>query len=141
MKDFLRRMFAKQYSGKISYKQYQSAIEAHQAWKLRMIRVIQGNENLAHLDPAGLACASSCSLGQWLQGDDTAHLREHPDFVKLICVHERFHQAAAKTLRLAMEHRGREVMFQLSRYGEFEKTSLELTRCLYHLHHDEVKPA
>ena len=135
MRDFLRRVFARRYSGKISYKQYQHAIEAHRVWKFRLIRVIQGHENLEQLHPEEWGCPERCALGKWMNSAETSHLAQHPDFVKLACVHEHFHRAAAKTLQMAMDHRGREVMFQLSRYGEFEKTSLELTRCLHRLHH------
>lgn len=141
MKNFLRRIFAKKYTGKITYKQYQLAIESHRAWKMRFIRILQGNENLSKLQPKELACPQSCPLGQWINSPETRQLTQHPDFVRLLDVHEHFHRAASKTLRLAMEKRGREVTFQLSHYGEFERTSLELTRCLHHLHHEHVTTA
>lgn len=141
MKNFLRRIFAKKYTGKITYKQYQLAIESHREWKMRFIRILQGNENLSKLHPDELACPQSCQLGKWMSSSETRQFTQHPDFVRLLDIHERFHHAASKTLRLAMEKRGREVAYQLSHYGEFERTSLELTRCLHYLHHDHTTTA
>lgn len=136
MKNFLRRIFAKKPSGKINYKQYQHAIAAHNRWKFRFIRVLQGNENLTKLHPEELGDPHQCALGQWINSPENQTLANHPDFVRLVDLHEKFHRSASKTLQLALEKKGREVMFQLSHYGEFEKTSLALTRCLHHLHHD-----
>ncbi len=136
MKDLMKRMFAaRENAPKITYKQYQHAFEAHHVWKTRLINVIQRHTHLEELHPDAWECHQGCQLGQWLRGDETRHLAEHPEFLKLLDTHEHFHHAAAKLLQLAIEHRGREVLFQMSRYGEFEAASLDLTRCLHRLHH------
>ena len=139
MNSFLANVFAKKLGDKISYKEYQQAIEAHTDWKFRLIRVIHGRENLARLSAEDWGCPHHCALGKWLNSDENKHLSTHRDFLRLVDVHTHFHQQAAKTLQMAQAHQGRDVMLQLSHHGDFEKASMELIRCLHRLHRSSLE--
>ncbi|TXT41137.1 MAG: methyl-accepting chemotaxis sensory transducer [Comamonadaceae bacterium] len=70
---------------------FDKAIEAHRAWKVRLRKAIADK---AHLDADTICRDDKCPLGQWLHGDGGRQWGSKPRFVELLDKHAQFHQVA-----------------------------------------------
>jgi len=89
--------------GEIRTRQIQSVpvITSHQAlelsktdhllWTWRIYNMLLGYE---HVDPSTVGTHHDCRLGRWVDGPQTAALRQNPTFLKLSSPHERVHELA-----------------------------------------------
>ncbi|MDR3368218.1 methyl-accepting chemotaxis protein [Rhodoferax sp.] len=70
---------------------FDNAIEAHRAWKVRLRKAIADK---GHLDAEILCRDDKCPLGQWLHGEGGQQWGSKPNFVTLLDKHAQFHQVA-----------------------------------------------
>lgn len=77
-----------------------TAIAAHENWKLRLQNYLNGNstENLQ----AEVVCLDDrCDLGKWLHGPGGQRLGKYPAFSVLVARHKYFHVQASTVVALA----------------------------------------
>lgn len=77
-----------------------TAIAAHENWKLRLQNYLNGNstENLQ----AEVVCLDDrCDLGKWLHGPGGQRLGKYPAFSVLVARHKYFHLQASTVVALA----------------------------------------
>lgn len=77
-----------------------TAIAAHENWKLRLQNYLSGNstENLQ----AEVVCLDDrCDLGKWLHGPGGQRLGKYPAFSVLVARHKFFHLQASNVVALA----------------------------------------
>jgi methyl-accepting chemotaxis protein len=72
---------------------FDSAVEAHRAWKVKLRSAIAQH---TQLDADTLCRDDRCPLGQWLHGGGQGRWGHHPTFVALVEEHAGFHRAAGE---------------------------------------------
>ncbi|MBI5271899.1 MAG: CZB domain-containing protein [Burkholderiales bacterium] len=72
---------------------FDSAVEAHRAWKVKLRSAIAQH---TQLDADTLCRDDRCPLGQWLHGGGQGRWGHHPTFVALVQEHAGFHRAAGE---------------------------------------------
>jgi hypothetical protein len=77
---------------------FQQAIEAHVAWKMKLSHYIAKPDH--SLNAATVSQDSNCELGRWLNGEGRKHAGT-PEFAKLVADHAHFHAAAGDVIRKA----------------------------------------
>ncbi len=71
-----------------------TAIAAHENWKVRLHNQIAGTST-EQLDPALICLDNRCDLGKWLHGKGGAQLGSYPAFSVLVARHKYFHVQAS----------------------------------------------
>jgi len=104
-----------------------SAIAAHENWKLRLDAYLRGTST-EQFDPAVVCLDDRCDLGKWLHGAGRERLGKYPAFSVLVARHKYFHiqastvllqqqggdaAAAEKTLNGAFKHGSSQVVILL----------------------------
>jgi hypothetical protein len=77
-----------------------SAIAAHENWKLRLANHLNGSSS-EQFDPAVVCLDDRCDLGKWLHGPGMQRLGHYPAFSVLIARHKYFHIQASTVLAQA----------------------------------------
>jgi methyl-accepting chemotaxis protein len=72
---------------------FDQAVEAHRAWKVKLRSAIANREQL---DSDTICRDDRCPLGRWLHGPGGAQWGARPAFVKLVDEHAEFHRAAGE---------------------------------------------
>jgi methyl-accepting chemotaxis protein len=75
---------------------FDSAIEAHRQWKVKLRSAIDKKEQL---DAATISRDDCCTLGRWVHGPGQQQWGHRPNFVDLVDKHAHFHQAAGEVAR------------------------------------------
>lgn len=83
---------------------FAQAIRAHQLWKRRLLRVIDGVADEA-LDIATVRRDDCCDLGRWLHGEGARRHGSGATFRHLVLTHQTFHEAAADVLTVCLDGR------------------------------------
>ncbi|MBZ0150896.1 MAG: CZB domain-containing protein [Planctomycetes bacterium] len=78
--------------------QITAAIGAHGLWKGRLLNAVQSGK--CEHDATKVERDDLCEFGKWLQGGIDTASKASPDFTTAKAAHTRFHQEAAKVLRL-----------------------------------------
>ena len=78
----------------------QTAMIAHENWKLRLQVYLQGKSN-EEFSPEVICFDNRCDLGQWIHGKGQAHLGNFPGFTSLLEHHKMFHYAASNVVALS----------------------------------------
>jgi len=104
-----------------------SAIAAHENWKLRLTNHLNGTSS-EQFDPAVVCMDDRCDLGKWLHGAGRERLGKYPAFSVLVARHKYFHiqastvllqkqagdnEAAEKTLNSSFKHGSNQVVLLL----------------------------
>lgn len=71
-----------------------TAIAAHENWKVRLHNQIAGTST-EKLDPALICLDDRCDLGKWLHGQGQKRLGKYPAFSVLVARHRYFHVQAS----------------------------------------------
>ena len=109
---------------------FADAIEAHLAWKRRLIDVLAGKaEQWPNDDEVGKD--TRCTLGQWIHGTGWERYGNLPSFVELRDAHARFHGLAREVVEHARAGRRVEATRLLD--GEFQRTSGDIIARIKHL--------
>ena len=75
---------------------FQSAVEAHRAWKVTLRSAIAQH---TQLDADTLCRDDACPLGRWVHGPGEKRWGTQPVFVRLVAQHREFHQVAGDVAR------------------------------------------
>ena len=95
-----------------------SAITAHNLWKVRLRTAIYGG---AIPDEKKVGADNLCDLGKWLYSDGVSH--EHlPEYRDLRARHTEFHHVAAQVVKLVKAGNKTAAADELE-HGEFSKAS------------------
>ncbi len=97
---------------------FDQAIEAHRAWKVKLRGAIANQQKL---DAETLCRDDRCPLGQWLHGAGSKRWGSHPAFVQLIGQHAEFHQeagAVAKAVNQGAYEQAERLIGSGSRFAE-----------------------
>ncbi len=76
---------------------FDSAIEAHRQWKVRLRQAITQK---AQLDASSICRDDRCPLGQWLHGTGSKRWGSRPLFSQLLDSHAQFHQTAGAVAKV-----------------------------------------
>lgn len=77
-----------------------TAISAHENWKLRLQNYLNGNSTETLL-PEIVCLDDRCDLGKWLHGPGGQRLGKYPSFSVLVARHKYFHLQASTIVALA----------------------------------------
>ncbi|QTD46919.1 CZB domain-containing protein [Ottowia testudinis] len=77
-----------------------TAIAAHENWKLRLQNVLDGKSN-EDLKPEVVCMDDRCDLGKWLHGAGRERLGRYPAFTMLVARHKYFHVQASTVVAQA----------------------------------------
>ncbi len=77
-----------------------TAIAAHENWKLRLQNYLNGNSTET-LQPEIVCLDDRCDLGKWLHGPGGQRLGKYPSFSVLVARHKYFHVQASTVVALA----------------------------------------
>lgn len=103
---------------------FYTAIQAHQAWKRRLLQLAQGDAAEA-LDPDHVGRDDCCTLGAWLRSGPPVPARERELFERVVAQHARFHRLAAEAVRRIQRGQSEQAQIDLTR-GEYAKVSRAL---------------
>jgi Chemoreceptor zinc-binding domain len=76
-----------------------TAIAAHENWKLRLRNYLDG-KSTEQLSPDVVCLDDRCDLGKWLHGPGGQRLGKYPAFTMLIARHKYFHVQASTVVAL-----------------------------------------
>lgn len=77
-----------------------TAIAAHENWKLRLQNYLNGNST-ENLQPDVVCLDDRCDLGKWLHGPGGQRLGKYPAFSVLMARHKYFHVQASTVVAIA----------------------------------------
>jgi hypothetical protein len=121
---------------------FQSAIDAHIKWKLRLADTIAGRSQ-EKLEVATVCRDDQCVLGKWIHGNGKAKYGKSATFNELRETHAHFHKCAGQVLGEAQKG-NREQAEKLLTSGEYVKASEKVKRLLVRLYvqlDTAIKPA
>jgi hypothetical protein len=107
-----------------------TAIAAHENWKLRLQNYLNGNstENLQ----ADIVCLDDrCDLGKWLHGPGGQRLGKYPAFAVLVARHKYFHLQASTVVALAQANDKEQATKALE--GSYRHASIQVVLLLKEL--------
>lgn len=103
------------------------AIQAHTAWKKRLMDYLQG-VSTEDLQPHNICVDNRCVLGKWIHGPGKSHFGEQPLFLQLIDEHAKFHYHASKVVEA--HQAGNTVLANQILAGSFAEQSRNTVNCL-----------
>jgi methyl-accepting chemotaxis protein len=106
---------------------FDAAIEAHRAWKLKLRRAISSEEKL---DVATIARDDCCALGQWIHGPGGHHHGNNPRFGALRDKHRDFHQSVGEIARKINRGRHEDAEALLGTGSSFTALSTDIVSVL-----------
>ena len=80
---------------------FDGAVEAHRAWKVKLRSAMTSGERLDHV---AICKDDRCALGQWLHGEGGQRWGTRPAFVQLLQEHAGFHRAAGAVAEAIGRH-------------------------------------
>jgi methyl-accepting chemotaxis protein len=107
--------------------QFDTAIEAHRAWKAKLLDAIREQ---GQLDAETLCRDDRCALGQWLHGAGRQGYGRQPRFVALIEQHRRFHLEAGAVARDINAKQYTQAQQRLMTGSAFHQASTEVVAAL-----------
>ena len=108
----------------------ESAIEAHLAWRQRLLDYVDGKSS-EDLRPEMVCLDYRCQLGQWLNGPGGQRLGHYPAFSILVSRHRYFHEQAAAVVGLSREGKPEQARQTLS--GSYRYASSQVVLLLKEL--------
>lgn len=107
----------------------QSAIAAHGAWKSRLVGAIDTGK--FDVPVSTVEQDNQCPFGKWLYGSElAAQDRQTEHYRGVQQLHARFHEHAAKVLKLAISGQKEAAGKAIGMGGEYSKASTDLTLAL-----------
>lgn len=112
---------------------FDDAIKAHAAWKLRLTMLNDGNSK-EKLDPSVVERDNVCELGKWLTGEGLTRFKGMPEFEEIVALHARFHKAAAEVIkRVATGRKYAGSELSDSEYGKLSSQIIQKLMKMKHL--------
>lgn len=90
-----------------------TAIAAHENWKLRLQNYLNGQSS-EELKPEIICLDDRCDLGKWLHGAGAQRLGKYPSFSVLVARHKYFHVQASNVVALAQNNEQAKAMQTLN---------------------------
>lgn len=106
------------------------AIQAHSAWKKRLIDYLEGRST-EDLQPHNICVDNRCELGKWIHGPGKVRLGEQSLFQQLVEEHAKFHYHASKVVEA--HQAGDATLAQKILAGSFAEQSRSTVNCLVRL--------
>jgi methyl-accepting chemotaxis protein len=106
---------------------FDKAIEAHRAWKVRLRQAIAEK---TRLDAETICRDDKCPLGQWLHGDGGRQWGSKPRFVELMGKHAQFHTVAGGVARQINQGQYAQAERLIGAGSEFAQVSTEVATLL-----------
>ena len=110
---------------------FETAIAAHENWKLRLRAFLEGSSSEKFVAEE-ICFDDRCDLGKWIYSSGRAKLGTFPGFTALIGHHKMFHYAASNVVALAQAGKIDEAGKILE--VQFSQHSVEVIRDLKMLH-------
>jgi Chemoreceptor zinc-binding domain len=110
---------------------FYEAIEAHLAWRKRLVDYLAGNST-EDLQPQNICVDNRCVLGKWIHGAGKARFGEMELFQNLIDEHAKFHYCASKVVEA--HQAGDKALADKLMHDSFVPQSMKTVTCLTHLH-------
>jgi methyl-accepting chemotaxis protein len=98
---------------------FDSAIDAHNKWKMRLINYIKGNSK-EKLEVEKVSRDDVCPLGCWIYGDATEY-QQLPEYAEVKSHHAAFHKSVGGIVQCVHDNHTDEAMMRLG--GEFYQQS------------------
>jgi len=117
-------------SGVVAGLNFKTAIDAHMAWKSRLMKVIEGTQT-EELDVEVVSRDDQCLLGKWINGPGSRKFGSLREFQELKMDHARFHLSAGDILSCALagDKEGAETSLRNGGYiRDSERVKLHLAR-------------
>jgi methyl-accepting chemotaxis protein len=106
---------------------FDSAIDAHRQWKVKLRSAIANKEKL---DADKICRDDQCPLGKWLHGAGGTQWGGRPRFVSLVDKHAAFHRAAGEVARNINAGRYQDADKMLGSSSPFSSASIEVATLL-----------
>ena len=100
---------------------FDQIINNHSRWKHLLKKVIESGQS--EFTVAHVRDAHHCAFGKWLYSPDGKSL---PHYSKVVELHQRFHEEAAKVLELALQGQFYQASEQLKFGSSFSQASVDL---------------
>ena len=110
----------------------QTAMIAHENWKLRLQSYLKGTSTEQFL-PEVICFDDHCDLGRWIHGNGKSHMGNFPGFTSLLEHHKMFHYAASNVV--ALSHAGKEAEAHKMLEGPFTAFSKAVGEDLEGMHY------
>lgn len=107
------------------------AVEAHVAWKQRLVSYLQGASQ-EKLEPHVICADNRCTLGKWIHGSGKARFSEIPLFRQLTDEHAKFHYHAAQVVEA--HQAANPALAEKLLSEDFARQSKKTVDCLTRLH-------
>ena len=112
---------------------FDQAIEAHRAWKVKLRTAIARQDQL---DAQTICRDDACPLGRWLHGPGRARWGSRPTFVHLVEEHAGFHRAAGEVARAINARRYDEARRMIDSGSRFTEQSNATVRAIMAVRQD-----
>jgi len=106
---------------------FDAAIEAHRAWKVKLRSAIAKHEQL---DTDTISRDDCCPLGKWLHGPGGQRYGSKPRFVELVEHHSAFHRSAGEVATAINRGRYEDAERLLNSGSEFARCSTDVSTVL-----------
>jgi methyl-accepting chemotaxis protein len=106
---------------------FDKAIEAHRAWKVRLRQAIAEK---THLDADTICRDDKCPLGQWLHGEGGQQWGSKPRFMELLGKHAQFHKVAGGVAKQINQGQYQQAEKLIGAGSEFAQVSTEVATLL-----------
>ena len=106
---------------------FDAAIEAHQAWKMKLRRALASQEKL---DIDSISRDDCCALGKWIHGPGGHHHGHAPRFAELTDKHREFHRAVGTIARKISQGRSEDAERLLGSGSAFTALSTDVVSML-----------
>jgi methyl-accepting chemotaxis protein len=106
---------------------FDTAIEAHRQWKVKLRKAIANQEQL---DADTICQDNQCPLGQWIHGDGGDRYSDAPNFQELTVRHAEFHQTAGAVARVINDAHYNDAERLIGSGSHFSQVSTEVCTLL-----------
>jgi hypothetical protein len=110
---------------------FDDAIQAHAAWKVRLAAYIKNPDG--KIQAIDIGSDHRCPLGQWLDGEAKQKFSSLPEYQTLISEHARFHRAAGKIVDQANSGKALDAVAVLGGTSEYGTASLNIVKAIRNL--------
>ncbi len=106
---------------------FDQAVEAHRAWKVKLRKAIADHEKL---DAATLCRDDQCPLGKWIHGPGGKQWGSRPTFVALLESHAEFHKTAGAVAQQINAGQYEQAERLIGSGSRFAQVSTDVATCL-----------
>lgn len=107
-----------------------SALYAHQQWKVKLREAVQSGEQL---DIETIRRDDCCDLGKWLHSEGRTHFGHSPEFVKLLATHYDFHLITSVVARIINSKDYDQAKAMLEGSSQFASASADVAMAIMRL--------